>query len=217
MFCQKCGKEIPNDSNVCQFCGAPQVSGSFPQQPSVPAEPKKKKKKKGCLIAVIVVALIAVFFIALGSSSDEPNVSDDKVSTSAAGNASTTKKDSVAETTVSEKDYKASCESIAYKDIARNPDSYAGKNVKFKGEVIQVQEGWGNSVIYRIDVTQDEYGYWDDTVYVTYELPDGAPRILEDDIVTFYGECKGTKSYTSVMGGQITIPEVDAHYIVIDQ
>ncbi len=118
----------------------------------------------------------------------------------------------------SKTEYIASCETVAYDDIARYPDNYKGKNVKFKGKVIQVSEGFLSSkTTYRIEVTEDKYGYWDDPVWVEYKIPEGSANILEEDIVTFYGECTGTTSYTSVLGSKITIPAVEAKYIDIEQ
>lgn len=69
--------------------------------------------------------------------------------------------------------------------------------------------------VYRIDVTYKGYGYYDDTVYVTYDGYGSEERILEDDIVTFYGEYKGLKTYETVMGSSVTIPHVEAKYIVV--
>lgn len=111
--------------------------------------------------------------------------------------------------------YKAKCQSISYDSLARNPEKYKGKLVKFTGKVMQVQEA--ESILYysayRINVTPTGYGYYDDTVYVIYDNYGSDSRILEDDIVTFYGEFTGLKTYTSVMGASITIPEVQAEYI----
>ncbi|MBR7072055.1 MAG: hypothetical protein IKI33_00365, partial [Eubacterium sp.] len=70
----------------------------------------------------------------------------------------------------------------------------------------------------RIAVTKDDWGYdIDDIVYVTYTQREGESRILEDDIVTFYGEYAGLMSYESTLGGKITIPEVNAKYIVLEE
>lgn len=71
MFCQKCGKEIPNDANMCPYCGTTLAANPQPQ-PNVPQEKKKKKKKKtGCLVAIIsVIVLVTVIFIIAISGSD---------------------------------------------------------------------------------------------------------------------------------------------------
>ena len=121
-----------------------------------------------------------------------------------------------------ESTYKASCESIAYKDIARNPDNYIGKKVKFTGQVVQVQEdyslfGSSKSITIRLAVTKGTYGFWDDYVYCTYTYSDGESKILEEDIITIYGECKGDTSYISVLGSSVTLPEVAIKYLTIDE
>lgn len=78
-------------------------------------------------------------------------------------------------------------------------------------KIIQVQEN-GSSALYRINVTQDKYGIWDDAVMCAYTL-DGSTRFLEDDIVNIYGTSKGLYSYTSVMGATITIPSMSIKYM----
>ena len=122
---------------------------------------------------------------------------------------------SVACTTEDPESYKKECEDIAYKDIARNPDKYTGKNVHFHGKVVQVQES-GSDVILRVSTKDDGYGNWyDDVVLVSYTLPDGSAHILEDDMVDLYGTCAGTTTYESVLGGDITIPSMAAEFVDI--
>lgn len=113
--------------------------------------------------------------------------------------------------------YKKNCSTISYKDLARNPDTHEGELVKLKGEVIQVQEAQSALYynVYRINVTKKRY-YWTDTVYVTYDGYGASSRILDDDIVTFYGEYMGLKTYETIMGGSVTIPWVQAEYIDLD-
>lgn len=115
-------------------------------------------------------------------------------------------------------EYIASCESFSYKDIARQPDSFIGKRAQFKGQVVQVQEGYGDSVVMRVDVTKGDYGLWDDTIYVEYErnAPD-EPRVLEDDIVILYGELNGIKTYTTVLGSSLSIPQMKVKYISLQE
>lgn len=108
--------------------------------------------------------------------------------------------------------FKSQCKNISYDDLARTPDSYTGQNIKFTGKIIQVVDN-GTSAIYRINVTQGDYEIWEDTVLVSYVYENGQSRFLEDDIVTFYGEYAGLTTYTSTMGGDITIPSVSAAYI----
>ena len=93
-------------------------------------------------------------------------------------------------------------EKMNYKAIARDPDAYKLKPITFTGKIVQVMEGEDNSTTYRIA----SKGSYDDVVYVEYTRPEGASRILDDDKVTVYGICAGVISYSSTMGGKITIP-----------
>lgn len=110
--------------------------------------------------------------------------------------------------------YIKTCQSYSFKDLARNADALAGQRIVAKGEVVQVQTE-GNIYILRVDITKKSY-IWTDTVYVVYSKPSGADNIIEDDIITFYGEIEGNTSYTSVLGATITLPKITARYIDID-
>lgn len=120
----------------------------------------------------------------------------------------------VACSTMSKSAYMAKCKTISYNELARNPKKYEGQMIKFTGKVFQVQEGTFSNM-YMISVTNKGYGYYDDNVYVNYYSFGDETRILEDDIVTFYGEFKGLKTYKTVRGDSRTIPEVTAEYIVL--
>ena len=46
---------------------------------------------------------------------------------------------------------------------------------------------------------------------------DDAPvRILDDDIIAFVGRMNGTLTYESVMGGNITIPDITVLHLIIE-
>lgn len=107
--------------------------------------------------------------------------------------------------------YVENCEPMDYRTMARNPDKYKGGYYSATGEVIQVMEIDGG-VFIRMNVTQDEYGYWSDTIAATVEIPKGGDRILEDDIITIYGKCYGLYTYETVLGSEMSIPRIDAKY-----
>ena len=183
--CKTCGVEIAKNAKVCPSCGA-----------------KNKRGKKKWFFLILLLLIVVVFFaIVLGGG--DSTTYDSATVTNEQG------------VTLSMKEFQEKCEAVAYKDIARNPADFEGRMVKFKGQVIQVQENSYSKSIFRIDVTKDEDDYWTDTVYVTFKMDENSPKILEDDIVEFYGVCQGTTSYTSVFGEQITIPAVDAAYMYI--
>lgn len=77
MFCTKCGKEIPDRSKFCSYCGAtlgtsrqsaPFESPKAPKAPKAPKPPKPKKPKSTNLLRPIV-ALILCVLVLLGSVS----------------------------------------------------------------------------------------------------------------------------------------------------
>ncbi|MCI8361977.1 MAG: hypothetical protein HFJ41_02345 [Clostridia bacterium] len=117
-----------------------------------------------------------------------------------------------------EQNYKNACKTYTYKELARNPNNYTGKKVKFTGQVIQIQEDFLNSIMLRVNVTKDKYDFWDDTIYVEYTYSSSnESKILEDDIITLYGDFEGEKTYTTVLGSSVTIPSVSAKYITINE
>lgn len=92
---------------------------------------------------------------------------------------------------------------ITYEQLARTPDKYEGKKVKFRGRVVQVIEG-DDEIQIRLAVNDN----YDTILYGGYDPSIVDSRILEDDYITIYGISVGTISYESTMGGQITIPGV---------
>lgn len=135
---------------------------------------------------------------------------DGELSTASSGNREVEKKKTPE---VSEKDkekeYKAKCKKLDYTKIERNPDKYKGEYAKVSGKVIQVSEGWFNTVVCRVRESRDKI--W----YVSYTRKDGESRILEDDSVTFYGICDGVTTYTALFGNSITIPKLNAEYLTM--
>ncbi len=96
---------------------------------------------------------------------------------------------------------------ITYKQLARTPDKYQEKKVKFTGRVVQVMEGDGETEI-RLATKKEYDEYYDDIIYCGYNSDIVSERVLEDDVITIYGVSKGLISYDSTIGGKITIPSV---------
>ena len=72
MFCQNCGKQIPDGSTFCTECGAAQVTAAQPMQFSAPPIVSKPKKKKTALWIILgVVALIIIIAIATGGDDND--------------------------------------------------------------------------------------------------------------------------------------------------
>jgi len=95
---------------------------------------------------------------------------------------------------------------VSYDSLARNTEQYVGRLVYYRGKVIQVMEVRDLRVVLRVNVTKGTYGFWNDTIWVNYE----GPRVLEDDIVDIWGKVVGRRTYKTILGASITIPEITA-------
>lgn len=185
MYCKTCGKEIAKNAEMCPNCGA---------------------KIKILIYKKWWFWIIIILIIASANSSSNTNNLNSKSGESIETNSTKTQPQ------FSEEDYKAICDSYNYKDIARNPNTYKDKYMQFTGKVVQTSELYG-TVTLRINVTKNEYDFWEDTIYATYKYFDeNESKILEDDIITVYGICKGNKTYTSILGSSVTIPSIEVKY-----
>lgn len=168
-----------------------------------------KSRYKKIWIGAIVVVAVALFvgFYFAKSPNDNTTTSEHQDETQSTQSAKET-----------EKEFKKSCKTITFKKLARNPDKYKGENFKIKGQVIQVldSDSWFNeSTALRINITQDG-AFWTDTIIAAVNIPKGDDRILDDDIITLWGTCKGLYTYKSVLGQKISLPRVDIEYYKIE-
>ncbi|MEG1524304.1 MAG: toxin regulator [Clostridia bacterium] len=92
---------------------------------------------------------------------------------------------------------------ITFLNLSRNPDDYVGKKVKFSGKVAQVIEG-GSTNAARMSTR----GRYDDVIYIEYKTDLIAQRLIDDDIVTICGVADGLYTYTTIMGGTVTLPRI---------
>lgn len=113
-----------------------------------------------------------------------------------------------------EKEFKENCKSYTFEQIARNPNNFKGTKVKLTGKVIQVMSD-KNSTNLRVNITKNNL-YYTDTIYVVYNPTENEDKILENDIITVYGTSQGDCSYTTVLGSTVTLPNIKAEYITIN-
>jgi len=99
---------------------------------------------------------------------------------------------------------------ITYKQLARTPDDYEGKKVKFSGKVLQVVEG-ESEVNLRVAVNSN----YNNVIFVYYPSSLTKVRVLKDDNVNLYGVSEGLHTYQSTMGGNITIPLIQVEKLDI--
>ena len=161
---------------------------------TVPAEEKTKKKKlyKRWWFWLVVAILGVLLLSMLGGGSPSDLID------------------------LPEEEYRLRCEEFSYDDIARYPDAHEKKLAKFTGKVVQVLRDGDDKLQLRVNVTAGKYNTYEDTVYVFYTVENGT-NILEDDIITMYGELRGMIEYESVLGAKITIPRIYAKFIDVEK
>lgn len=192
------------------------------------------KYKKFNKVARIVITVLLVFFWSisiLGDDSDSTDSTSDKTSTKATTEATTTATTKATTTATTEATTTATTEAtteattakkkltkkdynpqITYDNLARNPDKYKYKRITFRGKVVQVMEDDENDQTQIRLATKDGY---DDVIFVVFDRSIVKTRVLEDDIIRFYGTSAGLITYESTMGGNITIPAASAEKIKI--
>lgn len=116
-----------------------------------------------------------------------------------------------------ESEFKASCQTYTFEQMARNPENFKGTNVKVTGEVVQALYGT-SGVDLRVNITKEGTytTYYTDTIYVVYYPESGEDKILEGDVITIYGTSQGDYTYTSTLGASINLPLVYGKYIELN-
>lgn len=106
--------------------------------------------------------------------------------------------------------FKANAITIPFNQLNKSPERYAGDKVKYTGQIFQIQEAPSGGGLMLLSVTNEGYDFWSDQVWVNYE---GRVQGAEEDIVTVYGTVIGSKSYDTQIGGERSVPELQARYI----
>ncbi len=104
---------------------------------------------------------------------------------------------------------------VTYQELARSTDGMEGESIIVTGQIAQVLE---DTSVYAglINITyveDDFFAYYDDSIYYSIDKDLLSTRILEEDIVTFYGKSLGLITYDSVSGAPITVPGIDVYKV----
>ena len=154
-------------------------------------KPKKSIFKKWWFWTMLVVLFLFVLIIGASGGSNKPSEKYKNVSV-----------EEIKQNTV---------ENLNYEELFRNNSQYVGKIVHYVGKIIQAQENSNNSYTLRVNVTEKEHGLWEDDLFLNYE----GERLLENEIVEFWGEVKGVKKYTTVLRTSRSIPEITVLHLEI--
>lgn len=113
-----------------------------------------------------------------------------------------------------EEEYKSSCEEYKYKDVLRNPEEYVGKRIKITVKISSVHEKtWLNDTKYYMAYSQTDYGWYGDRYGVFDLRKDQTFKLLEDDIITVYGEISDPEYTKSLIVNGSEIFCIDMKYI----
>lgn len=98
-----------------------------------------------------------------------------------------------------------------YTDYARRESRHKNEKITFTGKVVQVTEGSMYTVM-RIAVA----GNSDNIIYTTYTPEENDIHMLENDQVTVQATYSGLHTYSSTLGGEITIPSCRASKVSVN-
>lgn len=186
-------QQPPNKIKICRYCRS-QIDKKAKVCPFC-----KKKQGSGCgtVILLVIIIFCVVIVLSGGCSSFITGYKNGESKSKARQEASQ----------YSESDYKAACKEVTYEDIARDKDALKGQKVTFTGEIVQASSG-----VYRMNVTKGDY-FYSDTILFTIDESSLSQNILEDDIVTIWGESQGMYTYEAVLGNEVTVPRIYAVYL----
>ena len=176
---------------TCKHCGA-EIAASAKVCPQCGGKNKPPIYKRWWFIAIIVLIVLSAIG-GSGSGSDSSASSSKATSKASASTASSVA--SVAPE-ISEDDYKAECQTVDYKELCRYPEKYEGTKIVVKVKVSQIIDAnfSGSEKAWRT--------YTDDAV-----------KILEDDIITVYGEFTGLEEITRALTSTTDeLPRIEVKY-----
>lgn len=193
--CKHCGAEIAASAKVCPQCGG---------------KNKPPIYKRWWFIAIIVLIVLS----AIGGSSSSSDGSASSSTTKASASTASSVTSVVPE--ISEDDYKAECQTVDYKELCRYPEKYEGTKIVVKVKVSQIIDAnfSGSEKAWRTYTDNSGYGFYaDDEYYMLDKRGGDAVKILEDDIITVYGEFTGLEKITRALTSTTDeLPRIEVKY-----
>ena len=195
--CKHCGAEIAASAKVCPQCGG---------------KNKPPIYKRWWFIAIIVLIVLSAIG---GSGSGSDSSASSSKATSKASESTASSVASVAPE-ISEDDYKAECQTVDYKELCRYPEKYEGTKIVVKVKVSQIIDAnfSGSEKAWRTYTDNSGYGFYaDDEYYMLDKRGGDAVKILDDDIITVYGEFTGLEKITRALTSTTDeLPRIEVKY-----
>lgn len=195
--CKHCGAEIAASAKVCPQCGG---------------KNKPPIYKRWWFIAIIV--LIVLSAIGGSGSGSDSSASGSKATSKVSVSTASSVASVVPE--ISEDDYKAECQTVDYKELCRYPEKYEGTKIAVKVKVSQIIDAnfSGSEKAWRTYTDNSGYGFYaDDEYYMLDKRGGDAVKILDDDIITVYGEFTGLEKITRALTSTTDeLPRIEVKY-----
>ena len=195
--CKHCGAEIAASAKVCPQCGG---------------KNKPPIYKRWWFIAISV--LIGLSAIGGSGSSSDSSASSSKATSKASASIASSVASVAPE--ISEDDYKAECQTVDYKELCRYPEKYEGTKIVVKVKVSQIIDAnfSGSEKAWRTYTDNSGYGFYaDDEYYMLDKRGGDAVKILDDDIITVYGEFTGLEKITRALTSTTDeLPRIEVKY-----
>lgn len=190
MFCNKCGKEIPDDSKNCKFCGSAlkQQTINYNINTTNTVKTKKKIYQKWWFWLIIVIVVIAIASTTMNGNGEN--------TTTVGG----TTKNEEKQTTNKEDIIKVNYETL-HKEYMDNPIAadakYKGKKLQLTGSVDNIDREIAGNTYITFHVG-DKYSFQD--VRITFKKSEQSEvaKLKKGQKVTIKGECTGTLLSTTV-------------------
>lgn len=193
--CKHCGAEIAASAKVCPQCGG---------------KNKPPIYKRWWFIVIIVLIVLS----AIGGSGSGSDGSASSSTTKASASTASSVASVVPE--ISEDDYKAECQTVDYKELCRYPEKYEGTKIAVKVKVSQIIDAnfSGSEKAWRTYTDNSGYGFYaDDEYYMLDKRGGDAVKILDDDIITVYGEFTGLEKITRALTSTTDeLPRIEVKY-----
>lgn len=195
--CKHCGAEIAASAKVCPQCGGKNKLPIY--------------KRWWFIVIIVLIVLSAIGGSGSGSAS---SASSSKATSKASASTASSVASVVPE--ISEDDYKAECQSVDYKELCRYPEKYEGTKIVVKVKVSQIIDAnfSGSEKAWRTYTDNSGYGFYaDDEYYMLDKRGGDAVKILDDDIITVYGEFTGLEKITRALTSTTDeLPRIEVKY-----
>ncbi len=102
-------------------------------------------------------------------------------------------------------------EDVSYDDLMRHWDRHPDAVVNYRGRILEVF-ATNDDTRFRLAVTYDEA--WQDEIFLRLKQTEAG--ISKGDVISFVGRVNGLVTYQSVLGRELTIPDITIYSFQVE-